>query len=113
MYYIGDNDNEYRLKYGDEVEVTPLKENNTDGEYFGVYIYDKKKHVGYETMMSLSELINSFTLYDFEVSQDQVPKKPYEDNGNMVCPNCMEVVTDDFSQCENCGQTLDWGEYGD
>lgn len=108
MYYIGDNENDYGLKYGDEVEVTPLEENVTDCEYFGLHIYNRAKNIDIETLMSISELIDSFTPYDFKVFDEDIPKKPYKDNGNMVCPNCMEVVTDDFSQCENCGQALDW-----
>lgn len=50
MYYIGDNDNEYGLKYGDKVELTPLEENITDGEYFGVHIcngYVGENHIGF------------------------------------------------------------------
>lgn len=34
MWYIGDNDNEYGLKYGDEVKITPHKENNTELDCF-------------------------------------------------------------------------------
>lgn len=62
LYYIGDNDNEYGFKYGDEIDLF----------------------------------------------QDDIPKKPYEEYGSMICPNCGEIVTNDFSECENCGQALDW-----
>lgn len=34
MWYVGDNDNEYGLKYGDEVKITPLEENNTELDCF-------------------------------------------------------------------------------
>ena len=108
MYYIGDNDNEFGLKYGDRVEVTPSEENITDCEYFGVHIYNREKNIDIETLMSISELIDSFTPYDFKVFDDDIPKKPYEENENMVCPNCMEAVTDDMGYCDNCMQKLDW-----
>lgn len=108
MYYVGDNDNEFGIKYGDKVEVTPSEENVTESEYFGVCIYNREQNIDIETVMSISELIDSFTPYEFMVIDEDIPKKPYEDNGDMVCPNCMEYVTDDFSNCDNCGQALDW-----
>ncbi|MDO4301667.1 MAG: hypothetical protein Q4D26_09795, partial [Clostridia bacterium] len=66
----------------------------------------------YETMAeyftTLEDFTNDFTCNEWNVDQLSVPKKPLEDNGNMVCPNCMEIIDDEFSECENCGQALDW-----
>lgn len=112
MYYIGDNSNEFGFKYGSKYRVFPAERNDIELDYIGIEVYGY--NVGSEPIaeyfLDFADFIDSFTPYEFEfgVIDEDIPKKPYEDNGNMVCPVCMEVVTDDFSHCVNCGQTLDW-----
>lgn len=113
MYYIGDNDNEFGFKYGSSYDVVPAEENDIELECIGIEVYERSTENGYKLVadyfLRLDNFINSFTPYEFNVIDEDIPKKPYIDNGNRVCPNCLEIVTEDFSECENCGQALDWG----
>lgn len=108
MYYIGENENEYGLRYGDEVVISPLMDNNTDCEAFGIYLENIRTGEHCETLLTLRELLQNFVVYDFEVDENEIPVKPTANEGKFYCNNCKEPVTSDFSYCENCGQALDW-----
>lgn len=110
MYYIGDNNNEFGFKYGSKYRVFPASKNEPELEYIGIEVYECSGSYEpiAECLLDFADFIDSFTPYEFNIDSMEIAKKPYDDNGNMVCPNCGEVVTDDFSNCDNCGQTLDW-----
>lgn len=94
--------------YGDEVEITPLEENSVESDYWGFCFENINTGKEIRELCTLPDVFDNYTPYSFDIINEDIPKKPYEDNGYMICPNCMEVVTDDFSECDNCGQTIDW-----
>lgn len=108
LYYIGDNDNEYGFKYGDEIDLTSSANNIENSDIFGINLYHCKKDKNFIIYSDLAYIIDNFTLCEYDLLEEKKPKKPYEEYGYMICPNCGEIVTDDFSECENCGHALDW-----
>lgn len=112
MYYVGDGEDrhglKYGLRYGDEVTISPLMDNDTDFEAFGVYLANIRTGECCETLLSLKDLLEEFVVYDFDIDEREVPVKPVENKVKYCCSICKEPVTSDFSHCESCGQALDW-----
>lgn len=108
VYYKGDNDNEYGFKYGDKLDVKPLNKNLEEFDYFGVNIYNYRTDKYTDTSLSLLDIIDNFTGYEFDLFEEDIPKKPNIENGKPICPRCGEIVEAGFSECDNCSQVLDW-----
>lgn len=50
-----------------------------------------------------------------DAMEKRVPKKPIEENGVEICPNCRTTgLREDYgapnNYCCDCGQAIDWGE---
>lgn len=55
-------------------------------------------------------LINNEKYLGNPASERYKPKKPVKYGFGVYCSNCDSIVSHDMSQCECCGQYLDWSE---
>lgn len=111
MWYIGDNDNEYGLKYGDEVKITPLEENNTELDCFLFELNNLRNGKRVEILESIEDMLNNYTTSKYSVNETDIPEKPFKfDEGIFMCSNCGYIVCNDDTRCDNCMQVLDWEE---
>lgn len=111
MWYIGDNDNEYGLKYGDEVKITPCEENNTELDCFLFELNNLRTGKSVKILESIEDMLNEYTTSEYSVNEADIPEKPFKfDEVVFMCSNCGYIVCDDDTRCDNCMQVLDWEE---
>ena len=109
VYFIGNDDNEYGLKYGDEVDLSPAYNNEPEFELFIVEINGEKHGVTFK------DLCEDFTSFDGDVIYSDIPVKPEKYEGKYCCGQCGSVISEywrspTMEYCEECGQRIDWSE---
>ena len=78
MWHVGDNDNEYGLKYGDEVKITPLEENNTELDCFLFELNNLRTGKRVEILESIEDMLNNYTTREYSVNEADIPEKPFK-----------------------------------
>jgi hypothetical protein len=110
VWYKGENDNSYGLRYGDEVDLKPQEKNYLyeDSEYFGIVLKNKRTSKTIKEIGDIEWLLENFTHWEDSIFKEYIPTKPIKYGFKAYCPNCDIVVTEDMEECENCSQVLDW-----
>lgn len=110
LWYIGDNDDEKGLRYGDPVKVKPLKENLVNLGYFYYEIKNLRTGKTISEARKIKNILNEYTDESTDVIQTEVDKKPILTLDGYICPRCKEKVSidKDSYMCLNCLQNLDW-----